>query len=354
MMTLLERYLAGAVVRGILVALGVLMPLLAFFILAEEAERIGTGDYDTLQALAFVALSLPRQVYQIFPFITLIGAVLGLGLLASRSELVAMRAAGVSIAQIARGALLGGVLATVVALALGEIVAPWAEQQARALRSSAQTGQSIQFAETELWARDGPTFINVREILPGPYLRNLSIYELDGDRLRVASHAAEAHYRDGAWVLRDLVRTVIDDASTRVERQAEARWYSLLQPEILRLLALEPQALSLPNLQRYIRFLRASAQDASRYEVAFWSRLVHPLLALATILVATPLLLGSSRSSGLGLRMFVSIPIGMGFYVLHRTFAHLALGYGLHPALAAFVPLMVFLSIAGWLLRRLG
>jgi hypothetical protein len=107
----------------------VLLPLLGFFILADEIDAVGVDGYGLADALVFMALSLPRYAYQVFPIATLIGALIGLGALASRSELVAMRAAGFSVARIIRAGLLGGVLLAALAVVVGEVIAPVAEQR---------------------------------------------------------------------------------------------------------------------------------------------------------------------------------------------------------------------------------
>ncbi|MBK1648489.1 LPS export ABC transporter permease LptG [Rhabdochromatium marinum] len=353
-MKILDRYLATAVISGTLITLAVLLPLLGVFILADEMDNLGTHAYGLSAALAFVTLSLPRYAYQLFPIATLIGALVGLGVLASRSELVAMRAAGVSIGRIVQGALTGGLVLAMLAVLVGEGVAPVAEQRAQVLRSSAQSGQTFQMIERGFWARDGDAFVNVREVLPNARLQDIFIYELEGTRLITATHAQEAYYAGDHWVLTDINRSHIGADQVRVEHQARDTWQSLIDPALLRVIVAEPQALPIWGLWRYLRFLQDSEQDSGPYEVAFWSKLVHPLLVLAMIFVSIPVLLGSARSTGLGVKIFVGILIGIAFYLINRTFSYLALLYGLHPAIAAVLPPLLFVAAALWLLRRVG
>ena len=156
--------------------LAVLLPLIAFFMLADEMDLVKGKGYALSDALAFVSLSLPRYAYQLFPIATLIGALLGLGSLASGSELVAMRAAGVSIGRIVGAALLGGLLLAVLAVAVGEGLAPIAEQEGQRLRAQALSGEVTLATPHGFWARDGADFVNIREILPGADLRDISIF----------------------------------------------------------------------------------------------------------------------------------------------------------------------------------
>jgi lipopolysaccharide export system permease protein len=88
--------------------------------------------------------------------------------------------------------------------------------------------------------------------------------------------------------------------------------------------------------------------------VEFWRKLVQPLLILAMIFVSIPVLLGSARSSGIGIKIFAGIVIGIAFYLVSQTFSYLALLYDMSPALAAVAPPVLFVLGALWLLRRVG
>ncbi len=351
---IIDRYLAGAVIGGTLLTLAVLLPLLGFFILADEMDQVGSTAYRFVDALAFVALSLPRYAYQVFPIATLIGALVGLGTLASRSELVAMRAAGVSIARIVLGGLIGGVVLALIAVLIGEVVAPPAEQRALAQRSAAQTGGVVQMTGTGFWARDGRAFVHIREVEAGARLRDISIYELDGTRLLFATHASSARYRGGTWVLEDISRSQISDDAVEVEHPPEMSWSSLLNPRLLKVIVVEPRVLPVWGLYRYIQFMRKTEQDAAPYEVVFWRKVVYPFLVLAMIFVSIPVLLGSARSSGIGTRIFLGVVIGVIFYLVSQTFSYLALLYALNPAVAALAPPLLFVGGALVLLRRVG
>lgn len=353
-MRILDRYLAGAVIGGTLLTLAVLLPLLAVFVLADEIDQVDQGGYGIWQALVFVTLSMPRYLYQVFPIATLIGALVGLGLLAARSELVAMRAAGVSIARIIRGAMVGGLGLAVAASLVGELVAPVAEQKALSGRAMAKSGDAVQMSARGFWARDGNAFINVREVLPGAALSDISIFEVENERLRYATHADEARYSDGEWILTGISRSRIGQGQVEVEQVEQARWESLLSPRLLEVIVVEPHALPVWGLYRYLRYMRQTKQDAGAHEVAFWGKLAQPLLILAMIFVAIPILLGSARTTGTGVKLVIGIGIGILFYLVSRTFTYLALLYDFSPAIAAFAPVLLFVLGALLLLRRVG
>ena len=354
-MRILDRYLAWAVIGGTLLTLGVLLPLMGVFILAEDADSIGVERYGLSDAILFMLLSLPRYAYQLFPIATLIGALVGLGSLASRSELVAMRAAGVSVAQIVRAGLVGGLLLAVLAVLTGELLAPTAEQRGVELRRQALSGDVAQRTPDGFWAVDDGAYVNIREIRSGTSLRDISIYQIDPAKgTLVATHADEANYRDGRWTLEQIARSRVSSDGVKVERIARTGWDSMLDPGLLKVVVANPNALPVWGLYKYIRFMQINKQDAGAYEVAFWGKVLHPVLTLSMILIAIPLLLGSSRSIGMGRRLFAGVLVGILYYLVSRTFAYLALLFGMSPLLAAMAPPLLFISGALVLLRRVG
>jgi len=139
-MRILDRYSAGEVVRGPLLALFVLLALLTFFTLVAELEETGKGTYGVLEAIQYVLLTLPRRTYELLPTATLLGTMLGLGTLASNSELVVMRAAGVSFARIIWAVLKVGIGVALVAILLGEFIAPVSMEYAQNQRAMAMSG----------------------------------------------------------------------------------------------------------------------------------------------------------------------------------------------------------------------
>ncbi|BCU07677.1 LPS export ABC transporter permease LptG [Allochromatium tepidum] len=354
-MRILDRYLAWAVMSGTLLTLGGLLPLMGVFILSDELDAIGTERYGLTEAMLFTFLSLPRYLYQLFPIATLIGALIGLGTLASRSELVAMRAAGISVGRLVRAALLGGLVLATVAVVLGELVAPIAEQRGVELRRLALSGEAAQLTPYGFWAIDDGAYVNIREIRSGTSLRDIDIYRVDAAKGTLeASHAEGARYEDGRWVLEGIALSRVDGEGVKVERIEHAEWDSMLDPGLLKVVVADPHALPVWGLYKYIRFMSVNKQDAGAYEIAFWGKVLHPVLTLSMILIAIPLLLGSSRSTGMGRRMLAGILIGLVYYLVSRTFAYLALLFGMNAFLAAIAPPVLFIGAAMLLLRRVG
>ncbi|PVV16058.1 MAG: LPS export ABC transporter permease LptG [gamma proteobacterium symbiont of Ctena orbiculata] len=351
-MTLFDRYIGGTVLIGIVSVMALLLVLIGFFELVAELEEVKRG-YTTSMAYTYVLLGMPRYSYELFPLATLLGSLIGLGVLAGNSELLAMRAAGISIARIVLSVLKTGLLVLLVVVIMGEYLAPAAEQQAQRMKNEALSGQISLKTRYGFWSRDGNTFINIRQILPDAQLADISIYEYGEDaRLRRAIHAQRASFQSGGWVIQGVEQSDFTESAVSVSSSPEQAWQAELDPSALDVLTVKPHMLAAWDLWRYIDYLQKNGQASINYEVAFWGKLAAPLVTMVMLFLSIPFVFGSLRSVGVGQRIFVGAMLGIVFYLLNRTFSYMAVVYSLNGLFAAFFPLLLFLALAIWLLRR--
>jgi lipopolysaccharide export system permease protein len=119
---ILERYLANAIYMNTLLVLGVLLALFSFIQFVDALGDVGKQNYQIADAIRYVLLSLPRQAFEVFPMAALLGTTLGLSALAVDAELVAIRAAGVSILRIVGAAIKVGLVLALIAVIIGEFL----------------------------------------------------------------------------------------------------------------------------------------------------------------------------------------------------------------------------------------
>ncbi|RLK51195.1 lipopolysaccharide export system permease protein [Alkalispirillum mobile] len=349
MIRLLDRYLIVTVVGSALVALVVIMSLDLVFTFVDEGGDIGTADYGALTALGYVLLSSPARAYEAFPFATLIGALMGLGALASRNELTVMRAAGVSVLQIARAVAAGGLILAMIAMAMGEWVVPPAERVATELRASAMAREVGISGAGGLWARDGTQFIEVGRARSAGHLEDVTIYEFEeraGEpmALRRVLSGSEAFYRNGHWALSEPREVHLHDEGISTSELGESkRWESALSPAVLGVVVVDPESLSMADLRTYINYLEANELDSSEWRLAFWVKVATPISTLAMLLLTIPLVFGAVRSTGAGQRIFIGVLVGVVFFLVNRMLNHAGVVFGLPPAASALLPAIAFL-----------
>lgn len=352
-MSTLNRYLAKAIANSTLLVLAVLVVLLTFFAFIDDLGDIGEGTYGMREYIQFTLLGVPQRIYELLPVSVLLGSLLGLGGLASNHELVAMRASGISIGQIIVAAMRTGLVFMFIAILMGEVIAPRAERLAQALRAEATNSQITVKTASGHWARDGRSFINVREILPDARLQGIAIYEFDDSRrLRTVTHARYAEYQDDHWRLQDLEQSVIGADGVTVRRVAEDTWNSILVPDLLRVVTVRPANLSVTGLYRYVGYLDANGLDSRHYRLAFWGKILQPLDLLLMLYLSIPFVFGTLRSVTVGHRILVGTLVGIAYYLLSKALGQTGLVYGLNPLFSVLFPPLLFFGFAAYRLRR--
>jgi lipopolysaccharide export system permease protein len=353
MMGLLQRYIAKTILTSTLLVLLILLGLYTFMDFVAELGDIGKGEYHLQEVASYILLSMPGRIYELLPVAALLGSVLGLGNLASQSELVAMRAAGVSVQQINKAVMIVALCLMIVAVFVGEILRPPLEQHAREIQSTAQTGTVGSRSEHGFWTRDGLHFNHIRSILPDGRFADISIYEFDQQhRLRVVTKAQEAYYEGTTWALSDVVQSTVDEKGVEVRSIAHAIWRSQLNPGMVNIVLVPPEFLSIWNLLDYIHYLKDNHQAAAKYEIAFWMKVMMPISSAVMVFLAVPFVFGSLRSTPIGSRILVGSLAGIGFHLFNQSFQHLGIVFGILPWLTAALPTLVFAILGVFLMRR--
>ncbi len=353
-MNILDRYIFRTVASATLVALLVLLLLEFFLTLLVELEDVGKGDYDFAAVVRYLLLIQPRRLYELFPMALLVGGLLGMGALAGGSELIVMRAAGLSLTRLTRSALQAGLLLSLAVLAVGEFAAPPLEQAAREQRAIAKSQDMAIRGGRGFWARDGDHFIHVRAVLPGIRLVDVHMFKVNPDaRLETVTAAQGARYVEGRWLLEGISRSVLNGDAVRTERLTSLAVDSAISPQILDVLAADPSELSIRDLLVYVDYLERNGLDAQGYRLALWRKLLAPFTYLAMLVIAMPFVFGPQRSVGVGQRLLVGLLLGLAFFLVNYLLGNVVLLYGYPPLVGASLPTLLFLGVGFLALRRL-
>ena len=338
-----------------LISMAVLLALFTFVNFLDQLGSLGKGNYGLAQAIEFVILTIPRLLYELFPMAALLGTIIGLSLLANDSELIVMRASGVSMVQITTAALKMGGLFVIFAVIVGEIVSPVTETKAQRGRAEALQQNIQQQTNFGLWMRDTQTYVNVGEVLPDLTLLRIKVFEFDPDkRLRSMVTADDGIFQDDFWLVNNVKQTLIDpQGQTETLHTPSAQWQSRVTPQILSVFLIQPDQLSFWQLSRYIKHLAANQQKTDPFELAFWGKLMLPLSTAVMVVLAIPFVFTNIRSGGLGRSLFIGIMLGLGFYAANKGFGYVVLANGISPFLGATLPVIAFLFLALVMMRRI-
>jgi lipopolysaccharide export system permease protein len=242
----------------------------------------------------------------------------------------------------------------VMVMLLGEWGAPQAQKAARELRAFAVSGGNIASVRSGVWAKDANDFIFIGRVRDDS-LTAVNVWRFDEQKdLQVTVFAKNADYiGDNTWQLNEAVVTNLEDEVVITkETVAQYEWQTTLAPDKLAIVTVKPEELSLSGLFEYVNYLKASEQEASRYELAFWRKVTQPLSIAVMMLMALSFVFGPLRSVTMGARILSGVIAGFAFYISSEFFGPLSLVYSVPPMLGAMAPIVVFLGVAVMLLRR--
>lgn len=350
-MTLLKRHVWRSVLLPIIALLSIIVAVDGLFSFLAELESL-RGDYQSLQALQYVLTTVPRKIHDFLPLAILLGALVGLSLLANAGELVVIRAAGISTMAVSWLVLRPVLVLLVLSAPLGEWVVPHTEQLAQSNRAIAEGGGEALRSRYGFWHREGDEFIHINAVQPAGVLFGVTRYRYNGQELQEAVFAEQAHYKGGYWQLSAVRGTRF--YPDRVENfQADTqRWDNSVKPDLISTAALSPDNMAAAKLWEYSRYMQRQGLNAGEYLLSFWQRLFMPMATIGMVLIAITFVFGSMRSVSMGVRLTAGIVAGLLFHYGQQFTGQLSLVFNANPLIAGIVPPLITVLLGIYLLRR--
>lgn len=343
-MKLLDRYLIGQMMWFTLLVTAALVTLAALFSFIEQQSDVGVGSFGMLDAFLVTLLLVPKQTFQLLPIASLIGSLLGLGNLARGSELIVIRAAGVSVARVALAAAMAGVVLVAVGAILGEALAPPLEDYARQVKTVGKYSNMNYAGRAGIWLKDGPRIVSIEQQSADNLYGGIFIYQLqagdDGHQhLASVMHADSASFvRGQTWKLGNYAVSRLGPERVATQRAATMLVDSAVSSELLSAAAVDPGSLPVRGLWRYVAHLRANGLESRSWEIALWSRIARSLSTVLLCMLAVPFVFGPLRAAGAGSRTVIGVVIGIVYFLVNRTLENSGDVYGLSPLLVAWAP----------------
>jgi lipopolysaccharide export system permease protein len=352
-MRILDVYIGRIIASTTFLTLAVFVSVSGIIKFVEQIRAVGRGNYDLSHAALYVLYSVPRDIEVFFPMSALIGGLIGIGMLASNSELVVMQAAGLSRLDIIKSVMKTATILIIVSMGVGEWLAPGGEATAREIRAQAISGGSLISAKNGVWAKDGDYFVNIGEVQEQGQLKKVQIYRFN-DELQLDSwlSAETAIYQDKVWLLSGVINTQLSKQEITTSKAEHQVWQSSLTPEKLGVVTVTPESLSVRGLLDYLDYLKANEQDPTRYQLAFWRKLMQPITVAVMLLVALSFIFGPLRSVSMGARIMMGVVTGILFFVSNEVLGSLSLVYQFPPIIGAISPSLLFISVAWYFMNK--
>ncbi|WP_175853252.1 LPS export ABC transporter permease LptG [Burkholderia anthina] len=377
-MRLYEKYFARQIYVTFVFILFAFSGLFFFFDLISELNSVGHGNYKFGYAVLRVALQTPSRFYEIIPVAALISAIYVFAQMAANSEFTIFRVSGLATNQALRSLLKIGIPLVIITYLIGEFVGPYADQLSERVRLQALGASVSSNFQSGVWVKDMlaarengeqvTRFVNVGSLSPDSTISNVRIYEFDSKfQLQNVRIAQTGRYEPpGHWLLKGVTETVLTpikpvggqpaDALNPVYRSQqvtlpEYRLRSDLTPQILSVLLVSPERMSIINLFRYIQHLRENQQDTQRYDIALWRKLLYPFAVFVMLVLSLPFAYLHTRAGVVGVKVFGGIMLGMSFQLLNTLFSHIGTLNTWPAPLTAATPGLIYLALGLFALK---
>ena len=328
--------------------------LMALDLLGESGSILAYPGNGDAQLWYYVSLRLPQIVSRFLPFSVLLGTLITLATMNQNSEIISMKAAGISAHQI---------LAPLIVASFGvALLSFWFNDHVVARATSVLTvWEDVNYGPIpqshgvvgNVWVRAGEDLIHAAQVTgrgPTTVLHDVTFYDRTGDRLTAVASGSRAVMADGGWQLRSV--RIFDVAAGRVTNLPALIFARGITPDRFTLAEVNPDGLSFRALAQAIGDLRAAGRPTVALDTVLWHKISGALSAVLMPLLAAVAGFGLARSGVLFVRAVIGMALGFTYFVADN-FA-LAMGnIGAYPPLlAAWAPFLLFLLIGEAVLIR--
>jgi len=253
-MKLINRYIAKTILAAIGLVTLLLAGLQAFILSVNQLDTLGRADFGIVQAAVVVLLQMPYQVYLFFPMASLLGCLIGLGVMANNRELIVMRAAGLSISQIT-GAVLKVALVLIVGVTImGETIIPKLARLANTQKLQALSGGQTLSTGQGIWLRHHNDFITIGSVMPHHTLVNVYQFRFNNKhQLALVRQINSITLVKNKWHAQQVKETVIKNNQTQTREISQMPWDIFVKPMVLNLMTSEPDEMTLNEIKRFLR-----------------------------------------------------------------------------------------------------
>jgi len=335
------RYLLQEFGRSLVTTLSAFILLYLCIDFFERIPRFLEHDPTTGQVIVFFLLKIPLIVAQLMPAAVLAAVLLSLGALARRAELMAMRASGISLWQIAAPIVLACATISVAMLAWSEYVVPESAARSDYIETVEIKKRTYrqQFRSTEMWYQDRQGFTNIdRFDRKTSQISGLTRYEFDKDfQLTRIVSAATANWNGESWIAEGAYEVLVDRNGQVETRPLDASGLKLAEsPDDFNAVYRDADNMSYRALAEQSRNLAAKGVNTNDSQVDLAVKLALPFASLVMSLIAIPLASRHSRQSSAAANVGIALVVGFSYWVVLALTTSLGKGEILPPAVAAW------------------
>jgi lipopolysaccharide export system permease protein len=342
------------IVRTLAVLFALVIVLQALDLLGESGKILAQPGNGQGEILTYISLRAPQIIARFLPFSVLLSTIITLATLNQNSEVVSMKAAGLSAHQVLAPLIVTSLAVAAISFAFNDrIVSRAASTLVRWQKSEYAEWPKVKGAFEDVWVRDGKNLVNVASVTgrgPTTRLSGITVYNREGDTLKTVLRADGGTRVGNAWALTGArqfdVTTGVSTPMPGVSIGAGIR------PDQFTLSTVDPDGMSFRALWYAIKDLSDAGRPTRALSAVLWHKISGPLSTLLMPLLGAVAAFGIARSGKLFVRAVIGMALGFAYFIADNF--GLAMGnLGAYPPLlAAWGPFFLFLLIGEFVLVR--
>lgn len=350
-MTILDRYILKEFVVFFLL---ILVSYTGLFLIIEFFEKIRmflSNHASAYHIASYFFYSLPFMISQIIPVAVLLASLITYSSLSRHSEIVAMKACGISLYRTSAPIIAVVMIICIFAFFIGEFITPKANQRADDIKYiDIQKKEPLgTFKQNQIWYRGTNTIYNFKYFDPEKnILKGITINFLDKNfNLTMRIDAERAEWKDSGWFFYNILITKYGTGDfPSLQRIASQKINLLERPDDFKIVQKDADKMGYMELKNYIIKIRAEGYDVTRYIVDMYGKMAFSFVSLILAIIGISFAVKSERSSGIALSFGIGIVIGFSYWIVYAFFMSLGRSGTMPPFLSAWLANIIFSSAA--------
>ncbi len=362
-MTLISYILRRFLFATLAVQLVIAVIVLLFSGIENLRNHADDGTFGDIVTMTL--LEAPEVIYLVFPLVVMLASLVTFVSLARSSELVVLRAAGISAIRLIMIPASAGFLLGILVVALVNPLVSASMRQSELYEEGLESSGPVSLLSVGgggVWLRqgdpDGQTVIRARRATAdGTALSGVMLHRFDGEgSLYARIDAASARLDQGEWVILGATQWVFDDTTNSFERTAHNAGISLptqlTSAQILDSFS-PPEMISIWELPRFINQIESAGFSGLRHRLHLESELTKPILVSAMVLIGAAFSLRPHRFGQTGVMILLSILAGFSLYFIRDFATSLGASGAVPLTVAVWAPPVAAILLALGLLLHL-
>ncbi|AFJ43667.1 LPS export ABC transporter permease LptG [Francisella orientalis] len=336
----IDRYIFKTVFSSFLIVSLIFCILFFIFTYLAQVSNNDTGA-SNIELIILTIYQLPGILYTLLPACAMVGALMGLSLLANNSEIIVLRSFGRSTAQIAKGVVLVGIIGSIVTMVFGGYIAPVLQKLA--------DSNTVAYNTHDLWLKTPDGFMNISNIDPNEgKAYGIRKFITKDNQVQEVRYAEKAEYVNDATanVFDVSVVTLPNKYAKHISVKGDvykAIWSNPIPISVAKVITINDN--DYLNFTQLTRYMLSNSQAKDSISLKFWQEIFQPLALMVLILLSVPLSIGSTRSSTLILKLLLGAFFGFAFFIINQIFGPIALILHLPTILGAAGPTVIALIL---------